>query len=104
MSSSTALRYSCLTGREHPAGRDDRNIQFLLGKEGHHVRGNDLEIVVRPVHSEAQVATGQRSFDDDIVGQPSCARRLLEEKIQGARGRNDDAELNVVKSRVVLDE
>jgi hypothetical protein len=62
------------------------------------------QVVLRPVHAEAEVAAGQRSFDHHVVGQAVGARAFLEEQLQRAQRGDDDAQLDVAKARMVLDQ
>ena len=61
-----------------------------------------LEVVLRPVHAEAEMPAGERAFHDDVIGQAVEPGVLAQEQQQRAQRRNDDAELDVAKARMVL--
>jgi|GEM_PF-6939842 hypothetical protein len=88
-----------------PPGRDHRDVQLLLAQPVEDFRGDDAQVVFHPVvEAEAEMAAGERPLHHHIVGQAAGARTLAHEQLQGAQRRDDDAELDVLESRVVLDQ
>jgi hypothetical protein len=62
------------------------------------------EVELGPVHAEAQMAAGERPLDHHVIGQAAGARALLQEELQGAQRGNDDAQLGVAETRMVLNQ
>jgi hypothetical protein len=84
---------------------DHRDVELLLAHEDMDLVHDGVQVVLLPVvDAEAQVAAGQRAFDDDVVGQAVQARDFFQEQLQRAHRRHDDAELGVAEARVVLDQ
>ncbi len=90
---------------EHATGGNHRDAQLLGLHERMDLVHDRVQVVLLPViHAEAQVATGQRTFDDDEVGLAVQARDFAQEQLQRAHGRNDDAQVRIAETRVILDQ
>ena len=93
-----------IAAREDATGSNQGNIQLLGHQPGMDLRDDGGQVVLGPVHAEAQVPTRQRAFDDDVVGQPVGAGALAQEQLQRPQRGHDDAELGVTEARVILDQ
>ncbi len=89
---------------KYAAGGNQRNVEFLDLHPVADFSHDAGEIVLRPVHAETQMAAGQRPFDHHVIGQAAGAGALFQEKLQRAQRGNDDAQLDVAKARMILDQ
>ena len=89
---------------ENTTGRNDRNVEIFVTQVLHHLGDDGGQVVLCPVQAESEVAAGQRPFDHDVVRQAVGTGALLEEELQGAHRGNDDAQLGIAETRVLLDQ
>ena len=90
-----------VAARKDAARGNHGNGEVLFRKIRLHFPHNGFERMILPVfHAEAQVSAGKRPLDHDVVGETPRCSALSEEKIEGARGGDDDAEKRIVKALV----
>ena len=73
------------------AGRESPDVEPLGFHPGLNLVGDGGQVVLRPVHAKAEVTTGQRAFDHDVVGQAAGAGALLRNSCSARSEDNDDA-------------
>ncbi|MBV6474737.1 MAG: hypothetical protein MOGDAGHF_00225 [Rhodocyclaceae bacterium] len=90
---------------EDAAGRYHGDGQLLLPQPVEDFRRDGAQIVPHPVfEAEAEVAAGERPLHHNVVWQPPGARALAQEQLQRAQRRDDDAKLDVLEARMLLDQ
>ena len=102
--------YACCAGFQEADGvaagkdaacRDQRNVEVLVLQVSQQFLGDGHQVVFGPVHAKAQVAAGQRSFDNDEVGQTVELGVFAQEDLQRAYRRYDDAQLGFAEARMI---
>jgi len=89
---------------EDAARRNDRNIQIFLFEKGERFSHDGLQALRLPVvWAEAEMATGQRTFDHNVVWRPLQTHGSFQEDREGSHRRDDDAELDVTEPFVLAD-
>ena len=100
----TFQKTDCVRATEHATGCNQGNVELFALQPGVNLRCDGGQVILRPVHPEPQMTARQRPFHDHIVGEAASAGAFLEEQLQRPERRHDDAQLDVAKAWMVLDQ